>query len=267
MSVLIREIRANLKVFAVWALVIASFLFVGTVKYSGAEAGGPEAIGAIMESFPRIILAMFGMADVDITTFPGFFSTLEFYVAIMVSVFAVQLGSSAVARELAEGTGEFLFTRPVSRSSILACKLLADAILLGALCALNLVVGSVVRATLEVAGGADAVVGWHTLWIALIAVLFLLLSSAASAVAPVSEWGFRAGAGAVLVAYAGSVAYDVFGERAAAIRLITPLRYFPPSDLIEGRFEPLFLVVCVTLSVFSCLVTFLAFDRRDLVGR
>lgn len=267
MNVFLREIRANLKLFAIWALVIAFFLFVGTVKYTGVETGGTEMIEGLVEAFPRIVLAMFGMADLDIMTFEGFFACLEFYIAIMVMVLAVQLGRNAVSRELVDGTYEFLFVRPCSRTRILAAKLVAGIVLLACACALNFVIAEAAYATLELDADMTSAMGAGTLWIGLIGLLFLAVGACSSAVARTPELGSRIGMCAVLGTYAFSVAYDVLGEEAWGLRFLTPLKYFLPMDMVEGTFDPLFLAVLLLLAAGCLALAFIAFDRRDLAER
>ena len=121
MNLFRREIKAGIKPFLLWTLGLFAFIFAGIVKSSAAMADG-RFMTELIGKFPRIVIAVMGMANVDIANFGGFYAVLMQYVFVLTAVFAVYLGNNAVSRESIDKTYEFLFTKPRSRSFILAAR-------------------------------------------------------------------------------------------------------------------------------------------------
>ena len=124
MNILKHELRTSLKPFIFWTIGLFILVFVGVAKFQGVSAGGVD-ITQLLNQFPRPVLAVLGMAGVDISTLGGYTAVLFYYVLICAVIFAVHIGSSAVTRESVDKTYEFIFTKPVSRGRILAMKLTA----------------------------------------------------------------------------------------------------------------------------------------------
>ena len=137
MNLFRRELKAGLKPFLLWTLGLFVFIFAGIVKSSAAMADG-QFMTELISKFPRIVVAVMGMANVDIAQFGGFYAVLMQYVFVLTAVYAVHLGNNAVSRESIDKTYEFLFAKPRSRSFILARKLLSALVYLVAYAALNL---------------------------------------------------------------------------------------------------------------------------------
>ena len=136
MNLFRKELKTGLKPFLFWTFGLFVLIFAGIVKSGAAMADGAfmtELIG----KFPRIVIAVMGMANVDISNFGGFYAVLMQYVLLIAAVYATHLGSSAVSRESVDKTYEFLFTKPRSRSFILSRKLLAGLVFMTIYACLN----------------------------------------------------------------------------------------------------------------------------------
>ena len=272
-EVIRKELRANAKALAVWALVMAFFMGVGTMKFSGAEsvtdAGNMQEL---LAKFPRIVLAVFGMGDagaIDISTFPGFYAVLWFYAAVIEIAAAVSFGRSAVTREIADGTCEFLFVRPVSRARVLGAKLAAAAVETAVL-ALACWVGSVAAyPALGLDADPGALFARAALGLLGLGLVFLCAGAACAAVARHVERGALAGNCLVLAAYLMSVAYDMFSDKGAGdvLRVLSPIRWWLPRQLVKGTLDAGFIALGVGVAAACLAITFAAFSRRDLVER
>lgn len=274
MNVFSRELRANAKGTALFAAVLAFFMAVGTVKFTGAEsaagADGGAAMNELLSQFPPIVLAVFGIpGGVDLATFDGFYAVLGFYAAVIMAACAVWLGRSAVSRELSDGTYEFLFTKPVSRGRVLAEKLAAAVVSLAAMCAVNFASSLAAYQTLGLSADATELIARYTLWLALLAAFFLGAGAAAAALAARPETGARVGLAVVLASYAMSVAYDMFSDSAVAgaLRAFSPIRWFAPEDIAAGAFPFEWTALCLGLAAALLALSFWAFSRRDLAAR
>jgi len=262
MNLFKKELKSSLKPFLFWTLGLFVFVFAGIVKSSAAMSDG-QFMTELISKFPRIVVAVMGMANVDISQFGGFYAVLMQYIFVLTAVYAAHLGSRAVSRESVDKTYEFLFTKPRTRSFILAWKLLAALVFLTAYACLNLVFSMLAVKQLSLAGDYTALFMRFSLTLWFVGLVFFTLAAMLAAVFRVAEHGARAGNLAVVGTYALAVVYDLL-DRPGILRVFTPFRYFLNTEVVEGTVSPLYLLLCVALSIVFLLVAFRRFDRRDL---
>jgi len=262
MNLFRKEIKSGLKPFLFWTLGLFIFIFAGIVKSSAAMADGQFMV-ELINKFPRIVIAAMGMANVDISQFGGFYAVLMQYVFVLAAVYAAHLGSRAVSRESVDKTYEFLFTKPRSRSFILARKLLASLVFLTAYACLNMVFSILAVKQLGLAGDYTALFMRFSISLWFGGLVFFSLAAMFAACFRVAEHGARAGNLAVVGTYALAVVYDLL-ENPGVLRLVTPFRYFLNTELVDGTVSLLHLLLSVALSIVFLVVTFRRFERRDL---
>ena len=68
---------------------------------------------------------MFGVSG-DLTSALGWYGCIYYWVTMLTNSYAVYLGVSCVAKERAQGTAEYLFTKPVSRNTVICGKVVAS---------------------------------------------------------------------------------------------------------------------------------------------
>jgi ABC-type transport system involved in multi-copper enzyme maturation permease subunit len=119
------EMRRNLKSFIIWSGSICGILFFGMLFYPAINADGLLTQIEVMFENPMMkgVMAAFG-ADVSaLGSLMGFYVTYNsIYNVLLGCIFASILAGNLLAREEAEKTAEFLFTRPVSRKTIFRSK-------------------------------------------------------------------------------------------------------------------------------------------------
>ncbi len=262
MNLFRRELKSGLKPFVFWTLGLLVFVFAGIVKSSGLSAD-TTFFTQLLERFPRVVIAVMGMTNVDISNFAGYYAVLMQYIFVLTAVYAAHLGSNAVSRESVDRTYEFLFTKPRSRSFILAGKLLAALVFLSLFCALNLAFSHLAVRQLGMTGGYGAEFALYSLGMWLIGLVFLSAGAMFAASFHQSERGSKAANLAVLVAYALAVVYDLL-EKPGALRLLTPFRYFLNTELVAAGMNPLYALLCVLLCAVFLGVAFVRFEKRDL---
>ncbi len=264
MNILIRELKTGVKPFIFWSLGLFVLVFFGVIKSTGLSVD-TAGITALINSFPRIVLAVTGMANLDISTFSGYYAALMQYVILLTAVFAVIQGNSAISHEMIDKTYEFAFTKPRSRTFILGTKLLARLIYLTLYCALNFFFSLMAVATLNMEVNYIQEMALFSLVMWLMGILFMSLGVCLAACSKQMERGARAGTGAVLVVFVMGVVYDMV-EDGSVIRFFSPFKYFLPSELLDGWVSPLFVVICALICGICLYGAFSRFKKRDLAG-
>lgn len=124
MNLYLKEIRDNKKSLMFWSLGVFMFLITGMSKYQGYINSG-VSVSELFTELPVGIGSIFGLEQLNLESAIGFYVIIALYVAILLGVHAVLLGSNIFAKEETEKTAEFLFSKPISRSQIFTTKLSA----------------------------------------------------------------------------------------------------------------------------------------------
>lgn len=263
MNILKREIRSGLKPFIFWSIGLFVLVFAGMTKFTGIENTANGSMNELLGKFPRIMLAVFGMTDVDINTLGGYYSVLAFYALICAVIYSVHLGSGAVSREEADRTYEFIFTKPRSRANILAVKLSAAWIFLLLFAILNYVFSVSAVPAMGIDGNISTEMLLFSAVILFVGSVFLSLSAFIAAAAKKADKGSLYGNLCFIASFVVGIIYDIT-ENTTVIRFFTPLKYFIAPDLLEKRLDPLFAVLCAVLICICLAGAFINFSKKDL---
>ncbi|MBR0577017.1 ABC transporter permease subunit [Proteiniclasticum sp. BAD-10] len=262
-SLFLRELRVEAKGLLLWTLSLGALIFWGMSEYSfmGTDMGD---LSSFMEAMPRVLLAVFGFSDLDLSTAQGYHGILMNYVVLGGVIYAAMLGSRLVAKEELGKTSEFLLVKPRSRKNLLATKLLAGMLLL---LLLSLILYGISRYTLWFyvpEAQVTRILSIESLGLFLLMLLYLALGifSASALKKPRQAQGLTLGA--VFFAYALSVFTDLL-EEPGLLRLLTPLRYFPMAEVVDTAKLPL-LYALLTLIFAGALLAlaFKTYTQRDM---
>ena len=123
MNIFFRELKANFKSLLICSGIVLVFAIMGVAEFS-AYYDNPDILGVI-DNLPPVMLEAFNMNSFNITTFSGFFGVMFTYYALIVSIFAIMLGTDIVSKEERDKTAEFSLTFPVTRARVITSKILA----------------------------------------------------------------------------------------------------------------------------------------------
>ncbi len=266
MNILKRELKSNAKVFIFWALGLLFLLSAGMTKYTGISEAGDIDLNVIMEQFPKIILAVFGIAGLDMGTLDGYYGILVYYVFICASIYAIFLGINAVSREAIDRTYEFIFTKPRKHSFVLAMKLLSGFLCLTLFNLLNFLFSFGAILSLKEKENIYTTVGLFCATIYLVSILFFCLAALAAAWSKSSEKGSIYGNFIFLAAFIIGIISDMF-ENNSLIRMFSPFKYFQASDILKHHISIFHVILCLILIVFSLAGTFKLFAHKDLAAK
>jgi ABC-2 type transport system permease protein len=263
MNIVLKEIRFGLKPFLFWLLGMSFLLVAGMTKYTAIEGGAD--ITVIFEQFPKIILAVMGMGGgVDITSIGGYYSVLMYYSFIVVILYSVHLGTSAVNRELIDKTYEFVFTKPRTRTFILMRKVWVGLGFLAVFCLMNIPLSFLGLSIIKTRGEDTGFVFTNTAALFFVGLVFFALGVFWSATLRKPERGATATNLCFLVGFIAGIIYDMY-EEAGALQVISPLRFFTPQDLLDGKVDPVFAAGCVAATGILLFLGFRNFEKRDFL--
>jgi len=123
-NLLKKDLQRNFKAFLGWSF--AAIIFIGiTVGIYSSMRESMNMITALYATLPEAIMEALNFGVDQWNTMLGFYATyFVYYVPIMGGIYAYHLGERLLAIEEQNKTAEFLLSRPLSRNTIVASKLI-----------------------------------------------------------------------------------------------------------------------------------------------
>jgi ABC-2 type transport system permease protein len=182
----------------------------------------------------------------------------------MATIHAVMLGATIIAKEERDKTSEFLFVKPVSRSTVITAKLLAA---FTNIVVINLVTFVSLITIVRKYSNGEAINGDIAITMVgmfILQVLFMVIGSALAAVKKKPKTAASLAAGILLLTYMLSIFIDL-NDNMAGLKYFTPFKYFEAKNIMfGGGLDVIFVVLSFVLIAALSLVTFVFFRKRDL---
>jgi len=235
----------------------------GMAKFAAYSQAGQSIVGLIAQ-MPRSIQILFGLTGFDLTTASGFYGVLFLYISLMATVHAILIGTDLIAKEERDKTAEFLFAKPVSRSSIISLKLIAG---LANLVIINLVtlvssIYTVKYFSKSAAVTQDIVVLMGGLF--LLQLIFFGVGAAIAAASKRPKASPSRATAVLLVAFMLSFMIN-FSSKLDSLKYLTPFRYFDAKILLaSGRLDLTYVLISLVIIFTLGAATYYFYTKRDL---
>lgn len=265
MTITIHELKSRLRSVLIWSLSLFILIFVFLSLFESFSSNS-KVINELIASYPKELLAAFGMLDLDLATILGFFGLIFVFCQMCLGIQAANYGFSLVSIEESELTADFLLSKPVGRAHILTSKLLAA---LTALTLTNLVVwaASLLFLTVFSQGQTIPAEPFFLLMfsIPIFQVFFLsvgmMVSLLVKRVRNVTPFSM----GLVFGLYILNTFSDMPGAK--SLEILSPFKHFAPSRIINHSAWDLPLVmISVMVIILSTASSYLLYKKRDIAS-
>ena len=264
MNVLKRELKTSLKPFVFWVIGLFSFVFIGLTKFSGIKNTDVEMVMSLLETYPKIVLAIFGIpSGIDITSLSGYYFVLNNYAIILISLFAISFGVKAVIRETQDKTYEFLFTKPVSRNYILTLKIFSGLFYLIIYSILNYIFSISAVNFLGFENSINNVINTYCIFSFIISIFFFFLAVCISAIVKNNNKASLYSNFTFLFAFAMAITYDSV-ENTKYIKPFSPLRYISFEQINNNDINYIYIAILIICILISALLSYKFFNNKDL---
>jgi len=246
-----------------WCVAVAAVIFVYLSMFSSL-AKDAELMSQMIASFPKELLAAFGMTGVDFSSVLGYFSFVFLFAQLCLAIQAANYGFSLVSVEEREWTADFLLSKPVRRTQILTSKLLSALV---GLTITNVVVWISSFAFISLFKGSKTYDATHLVLLLLSIIVFqlfflsvgLVISLLVKRVRSVTPYSMALAFGMYLLSVFG----DMLGEN--ALESITPFRHFEPRYILQqGAYDVPLVLISVLVIVVSLAASYVLYARRDI---
>ncbi|MBI5870376.1 MAG: ABC transporter permease subunit [Actinobacteria bacterium] len=264
MNIYLKELKDYRKAMFFWTIAIIAFMLSAMSKYQGYAKSG-TSINEVIESMPAGLGAVLGFKGLDMQTAGGFFAMCALYLSIMLGVHAVLLGSGIISKEESDKTIEFLYTKPVSRNTILFSKMLAA---LTTIVILNIV--TAITSVISVAAFAEGPPMSSDIIFLMPSIFFLQLwfLMIGATFAAVMRQPRRAGtysASVLLATFVISAFVDIT-DRFGFLRYMTPFKYFDPKTIFaEHSYSVTYILITLMATAIMLAWSGVAYRNRDFI--
>ncbi len=263
MNIIKRELKANRRSLIIWS--ISSFLLMYGImaKFSVIITEDPENIRAMVDAYPKSLLAVFGLSDLDMSTLIGYYGLGYFYLLLMATIHAVMLGANIMAKEQYDKTAEFIFVKPVSINKIITSKFIAALI---NIIIFNLVaLISSISVTLE--NSNKTVTNQMLTMIAgmfILQITFLCVGFFFSCITKEAKSAARNASIVVMVSYFFYILTDM-SENLNFLKYITPFKFFDASYVINNNHLSIpYTIIMVIISISAMVYSYKNYNNRKV---
>jgi len=259
-----KELRRNRVRFIIWTSLLVVFI-IFTVSVVPLILRDREQLETFLKLYPESLKKVFGM-DIEAWSNPlGIYATYHgFYAYLLGGIFAITFGMEIISKEENRRTAEFLLTRPLTRSEVVASKTLAFftyifAFNLALICSVLIGLTGFFGTRFDLKGVLS--LGFFGL---LFTSLFGALGLFISLLMKRGRSPVGVGTGLVLVTYIID-AFAKASEKVNFLRWVSPFK-FGDIDVVRGfyGFEWWRLLYFLGLTALLILLTFALYRKKDI---
>lgn len=262
MTLFLRELKGNLKSFIIWTACIVALTAMFMAMYpSFAEQG--SKVTEMLSGFSPELIQMFGFDAIDFTKTMDYYAYIFQYVLLATLIQFMILGANLLSKEEDSGTINFLYSKPLSRASIVGTKFLAGLTQIGAFFIVNTAAVMAILSAVNKTGvdfGGIALLGAATaLGQAFVMGLGMLISMFVTK----SRAIMSASIGVVLVLYVASM-FANMNSGLSWLKYVTPFQYFDARALLRSGIEWIYIALPLSAALAGFALSLVIYNRRDL---
>jgi ABC-2 type transport system permease protein len=263
MNILMQELRFHRTSFLIWGFVLFAVSFLFLASFAAYEID--ESFVEIIDTLPDAIKSAFYLDVLNIAEIHGYFAGNTYtYLVILASIYSVMMASGLFSKEIDRRTAEFLYTRPVKRSTIFFEKLLSmlihiTGVHLFILAGIMVTLWAVLDEPYSLTIFIGLIVG---LWLASLAVggIGLLISTLVTS----ERKGLTIGIAIVLLSYLFHILSGL-ADVLEGIKYLSFFYYLQPAKIVLTESIPWAeFSLFIAIAVLSILIALILFQKRDI---
>lgn len=263
MHIFFSELISNRKSLFLWSIGMATLLFASMFKFDALIANG-DAFQQVLNQFPSMIQALFGMNNLDVFTLRGYYGVLFLYVGLMAAIHAGLLGTELLTKEPNERTTEFLYVKPISRWRVITEKLLAGLLIIALF---NLATGLCSIGSIMQFDGWENIkteIGLFTLALLIIQLVFFSLGAAISGICQSPKLPAKLITSFIFLSYLVYV-FAKIAPQLDWLKNFSPFLYFDAFDILNNMaLNTTYVITCIAIILLATVTTYYTMRRRDL---
>jgi ABC-2 type transport system permease protein len=268
MNIFKMEVKKGLKSLAIWSGICTLLIILFMSMFpSMKDSGMQELVDTKMGAMPEALLQAFNLEDVpDFSKLNQYFAYVFQYIMMAGVIYAGMLGAKSLIKEESEGTIEFLYAQPVSRTKIVTMKLLSSLVLfyifILVMGIISLIVSAAVKPEdLEI---IDLIMDIKTLFSGffLVGLVFMSVGLLISTLIPNLRMAMPISIGTFFVTYLLGT-FSGMIDKLEFLKYFSPFHYAVPSEVIKSGFESVNIVIAILITVVSITAAYVVYRKKD----
>lgn len=261
MNMYLHELRSLRKSAVIWTCALVALAAMYLCVYPGIASDTAD-FKKLLDAYPAPVRHALGLSINSLTSLLGFYSMVFTFITLCGAIEAMMFGASVITRETRERTADFLFTRPVSRASVIGAKLLA-AVTVTAVGDLVYFAASALLATaVRSADFSMEKLMLINLTLFFVQLVFLALGTAAAVLIPGLKSVLPLSLGTVFGFY--FIGMILSGKNDAA-RFFSPFKYFDNMYIINhAGYEVKYLIAVAVIVAAGVSAAFAVYTKKDV---
>lgn len=263
------EFKRMFKSCFIWSVVCVAIVILFMSMFpSMKDMGLNELMGSKLDELPPAMLEAFNLSgNMDFTNLADYMGYTLQYVAMAVAIYGALLGINALSKEENDGTIEFLYSKPITRSKIVTMKILVSAItfilfviivgISGII--MNLIVAPNDMSSIDVIKETCRVF----LGMILIGYIFMAIGFLLSVLFKAKKNNTSIVIGVFFTSYVLGI-LGKLKENLNGFIYLSPTDYFLPSKVLKDGFEIKYIVISTIIILVSIIITYVIYNRKEL---
>ncbi|WP_017415404.1 ABC transporter permease subunit [Clostridium tunisiense] len=264
------ELKRGLKPLAIWSIVCVLLIILFMSMFpSMKDSGMQELVNTKMDAMPKALLEAFNLENMpDFSKLNEYFAYVFQYIVIAGSIYGGILGSKALIKEESEGTIEFLYAQPVSRTKIVTMKILSSVVIFY-LFVMVMALASIGISLLvkpEDLKVIDLVMDMKLLFggFFLIGLVFMSIGFLISVVIKSLRLAMPISTGIFFTTYLLGT-FSGMIDSLEFLKYFSPFHYAVPSELLKNGLDISNVVISIVIIIVTITATYFIYRRKDFI--
>lgn len=263
------EFRRLFKSCLVWSLLCGALIILFMAFFpSMRDSGIQELVATKLGAFPEGLMEAFGLDDmVDFTDIMQYLAYVIQYISMAAAVYGAILGVNALLEEEAEGTIEFLYAQPVSRSEIVTSKILSRVVIMFLFI---IIVGSTTMGISIALKPEDVdlitmLMDIKSIFIGMsfIGFIYLAIGLLLSTILKPSSNSTAISIGVFFITYILGV-LSKMKDNLEGLKYLSPFDYALPMDIVRSGWNINYIITGIGIIAISIIGTYIIYNKKDM---
>lgn len=258
MNIYLHELKETRKFALTWIIVIVGVLMFLSMFFP-TFAKDIKDFSNIMSNLPASIQSALGMNPKTIGTILGYYAFILTILMICSAMEAMILGLSILSKEIRAKTADFLLSKPVSRTQIVASKLLAGLTVIGVSNIIYFVVFYPILLAFSNVSFPFETYALLTFVLVFVQLIFFAMGSLISVIVSKIKGILPISMGVVFGFYFLSTFMD------EKLRVILPFKYFNITDILRtSSYDIEYVLLSLLVVIVMIIATFIIYKNKDI---
>jgi ABC-2 type transport system permease protein len=268
MNIFKMEVKKGFKSLVIWSVVCILLIILFMSMFpSMKDSGMQELVNTKMGAIPPALLEAFNLKDVpDFSKLNQFFAYVFQYIVIAGSIYAAILGAKSLIKEESEGTIEFLYAQPVSRTRIVTMKLLSSLVIFYLFVMIMAVASTLMSLAVKPDDlkTIDLIMDIKLLFSGffLVGLVFMAIGFLISVLVPHLRLAMPVATGVFFVTYLLGT-FSGMIDSLKFLKYFSPFHYAVPAEVIKNGIKGVNIVLSLIIITLSIAATYFVYRKKD----